>query len=209
MPHSNSSKQHCHHRQSCALELASALLLLVALQLSSVCIEALTLPSFHRDSHHGLTGNSRKSETQIHSSVGWAMDNAEASGGLWKICSDSNTKNNRQRGLFRNQSRQAEKLVPFGPVPHGGSLDDIALLPASFSDSGSVATAVLEQPRHPLAKVRSGVRGVRRQIVRTAMNLNVLRIGGARGTRWNGRRRDASNNAAAAVSLEVAISNQH
>eukprot|EP00585_Thalassiosira_rotula_P000872 CAMPEP_0196162806 /NCGR_PEP_ID=MMETSP0910-20130528/48020_1 /TAXON_ID=49265 /ORGANISM="Thalassiosira rotula, Strain GSO102" /LENGTH=743 /DNA_ID=CAMNT_0041427763 /DNA_START=119 /DNA_END=2349 /DNA_ORIENTATION=- len=183
-------------------------------------VEALALPSYRRKNNHHHTGaitqgntygmsNSRKSEMQIYSSMGWTMDmdgffqksrgaQETRRDGFPSTLSHVNKNNNnndgrRQRGLFsfgnQDKSTWQKDLVTFGPVPRGGSLSDIALLPTtSLSASGSAAVA-LEQPRQPLARVRSGVRGVRRGIVRTVVKINRLRIGG-------GGRHDAINHAA-------------
>jgi len=188
-----------HTSEKHALASASTAIVLVSIFASfQPFVAALALPSYRRDNHRhagaitqgnsdGMS-NSRKSETQIYNSMGWTMDMDDddvESSDLWRMRSshDGNENNNnnnndgrRQRGLFsfRNQdkSERQKDLVPFGPMPRGGSLSDITLLPTtSLSDSGSAAVA-LEQPRQPLARVRFGVRGVRRGIVRTVVKMN-------------------------------------
>lgn len=179
---------------------AAALLLILLTPLRS---SAMALPFFRQEHRAGgeMSGRKRKSETQIHSTIGLTIDDVEASG-LWKMRAscESNYNGDDRSSFFKpnfkgRKKAKGQKAVPIGPVPRGGSLSDVAIT------SHAAASAAMEQPRQPLTRVRSGVRGVRRGIIRTALKMNQVRIGIRIG------KRDGAHRATAEAALDCEDAN--
>ncbi|KAL7544604.1 hypothetical protein ACHAWF_007980 [Thalassiosira exigua] len=158
---------------------ARAALVASALAFSSGA-RALTLPKF-KGVRVGDRPDRRSEGTRLASSVGWTVDGEGSSGGMagiWKMFDNNGSGNNRRkyRRKLERQDRTLETMqlraVPFGPVPRGGSLSDVAVLPTA---SAASATAVAQDG--PLRKLRRGLRGAGRGLVGAAVNLNgILRF---------------------------------
>jgi len=163
-------------------------------------VEGLTLPSYEStlsfvrprkvsSSPFNTVGNtfssSRLYTSSIDdsSSIGTAADGSTTTDygssetvGLWKLF----PKNKRSKAATKTNT-----LVPYGPVPRGGSLSDIPSLPTTSSSisisSGSGSTlqyatnsngaVTLQQPQRTIPGTRA-IRVVKRVIVGTAMNIN-------------------------------------